>query len=59
MTMAAQLGCTELIYMHHLTPLLQLVLHFLDWLYAIFLYNGIMGITRVSKTNNDLLVIHL
>jgi hypothetical protein len=58
MSMAAQLG-TKLIYIHHLTPLLQLVLLSLDWPSVMSSYYDMMRITPVSKTNNNLLVIHV
>jgi hypothetical protein len=46
----------QLIYIHQLTPLLQSVLHFLDWPSTMSSYNAIMRITQVSKTDNNLLV---
>jgi hypothetical protein len=59
MIMAAQLGCMKLIYTNYITPLLQLVFQFLDWPSAISSYNAITRITPVSKTDSNLLVIHL
>jgi hypothetical protein len=53
MAMAAQLGCTKLIYIHHLTPLLRLVLHFLDWPSAMSKNIMKMTLTKIERIPNN------
>jgi hypothetical protein len=53
MAMAAQLGCTKLIYIHRLTPLLRLVLHFLDWPSTMSKNIMKMTLTKIERIPNN------
>jgi hypothetical protein len=48
-TMAAQHGGVKLLYIHHLTPLLQLVFNLWDWSSSMYKYNASARIAPVPK----------